>query len=215
MVVFIQSYNRSITILAALVSHTDSLERLLKITDKVIRLRIQMHRVMETVCFAGFGKLHCQLRDSIEILGVMQSIHLIEQLTCPNEKGSYFFQRMPWKRNAERVFLACYSCLSNTRWLEQLGFIELRKIGHKFVGNLSVLKLITDCSYIFYRIFVIGQAIQTKTWWKVAMSIGKIFVVIMTLATSAWNLHPLGTLGLTGLSLSLDIWILKHRICHD
>lgn len=211
----IQSYSPSITVLSNLVSHTDSLERLLKITDKAIQLHIQMHRIMATVVFEGFGKLHRQLRDSIGLLGVMQSIHLIKELTCPNKTGLYFFQQIPWDRNAGRLFLAGYSCLQNARWMEQLGFVQLGKISRGFIGNLSALKLITDCFYIFYRISIINQAIQKKTWSKVTISIGKIFVVTMTLVLSAWSLHPMYTFGLISFSLALDICIIKQRIHHD
>lgn len=184
-----------------LLSHTDTLEPLLRVIGRIIQL------YGETVSL-GIKKLHRQLYDTIEILGVIQSIQLFHDLCFQNMK-------MSWQKKASRISLAIYSCLRNFKWAEKLELIQLGKLNCAIVGKLTGLSLATDCSYIFYRTCVIGEGLRTKTHWRVAVSIGKIFAVIAELAIKAWNIHKFACLsGLIFLHLVLDSIILKQRIYH-
>ena len=213
--VSIQNYSRPLMVLSRLVSNTDSLERLLRIVDQSVRLYIEIHHSVEIIVSTGFTKIHRQLRDTIEILGVAQSIHLGKELTSADNEGLYFFQKGSWQRSSSRVFLASYSFLRNIRWIEKLEFVQLDKMSRAIVGNLSLLRLTTDCSYLFYRIFALSEAIRTKSQWKAAVSLGKIFVTATSLILGAWNVHrTLCTLGLIGLNLAIDTYAMRRRVCH-
>lgn len=199
------SYVSSIKTLSNLCLHTDSLERFLRIIDQVVQI---LQRPV-------FSKLHHQLRDSIEILGIVQSIHLVQELTIPNDQGLYFLQRVAWQRSAGRISLACYSILRHLRWMDKLGFIALGKIGCASVGNASLLRLLIDSSYIFYRLSIAAEGIRIRSKGRVVVSLGKVCVVAAMLALSVWKIQKLIChLGLLGLNLLLDCYLLKQRLSH-
>jgi hypothetical protein len=156
-------------------------------------------------------KLHYQLRDSIEILGVAQSFHLGKELLYTDD----FFQKATWQRSAGRGCFASYSLLRNIKWLEKLELLSLGRMSHALIGTLSPLRLSTDCSYLFYRLFAMSEALRTKIWWKAAVSLGKAAVTITTLIICAWRIqNTLCTLGLISANLMLDTYIIQQRISH-
>jgi len=196
------------TSLNRLISQTDTLERLLRVISRVIQLYEETKRALESAASTGINKLHRQLNDTIEILGVMQSIQLVHEL-CEDKTIQ------SWQKRGSRICLTLYSGLRNLKWAEKLGFVHLGKLNSVLVGKLTCFKLATDCSYIFYRTFVIGECPRTKTCWRVVVSVGKIFVVVAELAIKAWNIHRFVCFsGLIVLNLALDCFIIKKRICH-
>ena len=211
----IHPYHQSRVSLGQIVSQIDTLDRFLRIIDQAAQLHIEAQSALNAVASLCFVKLHKQFREVIEILGVSQGIMLAEELIYPNEKGVYFFQRASWQRSLGRIFLVCYSCLRILKWIAKLEFIQLGRITRIVAGNLTYLRLITDCSYIFYRIFGIAEGIRTKTAWRVGVSAGKIIAVAASLAISAWKVQVAAcTLGVIGLNLALDCYILNRRITH-
>lgn len=213
----VSSYQQSIAALGRLASHTDTLDRLMRIADQGAQLHIQTRRLRDAAASIGFGKLHSQLRDGIELLGVAQSLSLAHELTCPNSQKLYFFQQMSWQKSMGRIFLAGYSCFRNVRWLQKLGFVQLTQLGRVLIGNLTLVRLMTDCSYIFYRLFTLAEGVRTQTWWRVAVSAGKVCVTAALLLMSATKISsPVYMLGVTGLSLVLDCYIIKQRmVCNE
>lgn len=201
--------------LELLVSSIDSIERFLRIVDGTAQLHIQMQEAIQAVASIGFQHLHTQLRNSIEILGVMQSMCLAEQLTSPNEEGQYFFQRLSWQSSVSLLSLANYSFWRNIKWLQKLEFVAAAKVSSLILGRLSFLDLAINGSYFVYRTCVALEGMRTQTWWKVAVAIGKIFVITITVAVAACNVHSAAcTIGVIALNLILDAYILKRRICH-
>ena len=196
-----------------IVSQTETTERLVRIADAAVQLHIGMMHALKTEASAAFSKMHQQFRGTIEILGLAQTGFLLRELTCPDENGAYFFQRYSWQRSASRVFLACYSFFRNLEWMKKLELAELPKMSRIIAGNLSLLRLATECSYIFYRAFVFADSVRTGTTWKIAVSVGKIVVTASFLIISAWKVQSIvATLGLTALNLVLDCCILKKRV---
>ena len=209
----IQFYSQTMTSLGRLVWQIDGLDRLLKVADQATFLYIEIMHALKREAFEGFSKLHIQLGDSIGILGVAQGLALAQELTCPNKKGFYFFQHMSWQKSLGRVFLACYSFFRSLKWVQKLGFIEPGRIGRTLSGNLTILWLATECSYIFYRVSDVAESIRTKNTWKALIAAGKIFVSAASLAVSAWKTHNVFfSIALTAFNLVLDCCILQTII---
>jgi hypothetical protein len=195
----ISLYHQAAGTMSGIVWHTDTADRLLRILNGAVKLHIGIMRTLKAEAFAGFSIAH--------------SIVLMHELTCPNEEGHYFFQRYSWQRSLGRIFLACYSFFRTLQWIKKLEFVNLPRFCRIIAGNLSLLKLMTDCSYILYRSFVMAESVRTGTRWKVAVSVGKIFVTAAFLVISAWKVQSAAvTLGLIILNIVLDSCILKKRI---
>lgn len=178
---------------------TNSLEQILRIFHKTIRF-------FSLLLEKGKGLCSVQIEHSIEILGVIQGVHLIQEFTCPDNQGLYLFQRASWQRCVGRGFLSGYSLLSNLKLAEKLELIHLPEFTRIAIGRCSFLRLATDISYLLYRVSVISEGIRTGRLVQVAISISKIFIVISTLTLGVLNAQAtLVVLALTGLSVLTDI----------
>lgn len=201
----IQIYQQGLNGFAHIVSNTSSLEKVLRIIYKAIKFYSEMYSATGKTIALGFTNLSLQIRNSSEILSSIQSVNLMQGLTCPNRQGLYFFQRMSWQRCAGKIFFLFYSILSNIRLAAKLKFIDLGKISKVAIGHLPIFRLTTGSFYMLYCFCTVGEGIRTKGWFKVTTSIGKIFVTALTLFLQALNIkRSLFILAINGVSCAID-----------
>ena len=165
---------QGLTHFAKSTSKTDSLERILRIIRKSIRFSSLLQGKGEGSCSIQIGK-------TIEVLGVIQGFHLIEEFACPDNQGHYFIQTASLQKCIGKGFLFGYNFLSSLKLAEGLDLIHLHEVTRIAIGPCSLLRLATDISYLFYRFFVISEGIRTGKLWQVAISVSKIFTVTSAL----------------------------------
>lgn len=181
---------------------TASLEVVLRIFQKTIRFFSILRDQGEAFTFQ---KCSTQIGDSIEVLGVFQGVHLIQEFACPDSHGLYLLQRSSRQRCASRCFLVGYNFLSNLKFAKKLELIHLPEITRVAIGSCSSLRVATDFSYLLYRLSVISEGVRTGRLWQVAISISKIFTTTSTLILRIFNARAtLILLALTSLSLLTD-----------
>ncbi len=182
-------------------SKTHSLEIILRIFHKTIKFFSLLLQKGE----AFLNKCSLQILKSIEMLGVIQGIHLIQEFVCPDDTGLYLFQRASLEKCLGRGFLFGYSFLSNLNLAEKLELLQLPKAARMAVGHCSLLRVATDVSYLFYRLFSLIEGIRKKKLAQAAIAISKIFTIISTLILTILNAQvPFLVLALTGISILTD-----------
>lgn len=71
--------------------------------------------------------------------------------------------------------------------------------------QFSFLHIVTNSTYIFYRVFLALEGIRTKKWWSVAVSISKLFIFIVTMVVKGMSLQiPHFRVSLIGVNLLVD-----------
>ncbi len=206
----IQVCQQKLTYFAQSTSKTDFLEQILRIFQKAIKFCFLL-QVKGEEAFR-LNKCSIQIRKSIEILGVFQGIHLIEEFACPNAQGLYLIQRASLQKSLSRVFLFAYNFLSNLKLAENLDLIHLPKITQIAIGQCSLLRLAIDISYLFYRLLVISEGIQAKKLSQVAISVSKVFTVASSLILRMLNAQPtFFVLALTSVSILTDLGSLAKK----
>lgn len=128
----------------------------------------------------------------------------MQELVCPDKKGFYFFRRFSWQKCAGRIFLLLYTILTDIKLATKFGFIQLGKIDRIAIWHISSLRLAINGVYVLYRFFVAYEAMRAKVWWKVAISTGKIIMVILGIIITAQNISFVPFL-LTVRAISLGI----------
>lgn len=201
----IQAYEQGLNSFAHIVSNTNSLEKFLRITYKVIKFYSETQYTTGKKIALGLVNLSLQLRNTIEILGAIQSVNLIKKLTCPNKEGLYFFYRVSWQKYTSNIFFLFYSIFSNIKLAAKLKFINLGKIGKVAIKHLPIFTLVTGTLYILSCSCTVGEAVRTQDWFKAATSVGKIFITALTLFLQALHIHrTFYILALTGVSAIID-----------
>lgn len=200
----VPALQQSLKVFVDLISKTDSLERLLSIAYKSIQFYAEVVKTKGIVISAGLSKLNCQLEGSVEILAGVQIVSILHELTCRDVKGLYLFQSACWQKSAGRIFLLCYYLLADLKFYDKFGFIRLGKIAKAAICHFPVLSLIRKCCYVLYRICAVLEGVKTKNWWKVALSICKIFIVIFTIIVTAQGFHTAFCISIISLDLTLD-----------
>jgi hypothetical protein len=174
---------------------TKSLEQILRIFHKTIRLFSLSQK-----------KAAIHLENTIETLGVVQGIHLIQELVCPDRRGLYFLQRESWPRCVGRGFLFGYNLLLNLKLAEKLELLNLPSVTRVAIGRCSLLRLATSSSYLLYRLTVITEGIRQGRLWQVAISASKICTVACALLLRLSSAQaPLLEFALTAVSLLTDV----------
>lgn len=191
-------------------SKTDFLEKILRIFQKTIKLCFLFQEKGEEAL--RLNKCFIQIGKSIEVLGVFQGIHLVEEFACPDAQGLYLIQRASLQKCIGRVFLFVYNFLSNLRLAEKLDLIHLPKITRIAIGQCSLLRLATDISYLFYRLLAISEGIRTGRLWQVAISVSKVFTMTSSLILRMSNAHAaFFVLVLTSVSILTDLGSLAKK----
>lgn len=199
----LQTYYSVLGYLDRRIAHTESLERCLKVVKKSIQLYTNAKE--NTANLLTLNKLKNQLTDTIEILAVAQTVNLVHELSCPNESGLYYFARSTWQKSIGRIFYLFYSICGNLHFLAKFEFIQLGKIHKIAIGHLSLFRMVSEGQYVLYRIFSAWDGIVTKSWWKVALSIGKIFVTISLLLIEMMNVQRIPVvMTITAISLIIE-----------
>lgn len=199
----LQVCQQGLTCFAHSTSKTDSLEQILRIFYKTIKFYSLLQQKEDEF---RLNKCSIQIEKSIEILGVIQGVHLIEEFACPDNQGLYFIQRASLEKCISRVFLFGYNFLSNLRLAEKLDLVQLPDIARVAIGHCSLLRLATDISYLFYRLLAISEGVQTGRLWQVAISVSKVFTVTSTLILRILNAEAaLFVLALTSISILTDM----------
>src|SRR5271170_5694443 len=96
---------------------TQTLSQVLRIFYKTIRFFSLLYEKEEGF---KFHKCSLQIKESIEILGLVHGVHLAHELLCPDTQGQYFIQRASIQKCAGRGFLFGYNFLSNLKLVEKL-----------------------------------------------------------------------------------------------
>lgn len=201
----VQAFQYGLNGFAQVVSKTNSLEKLLSIAYKAIRLYSQIKNTAEGTF--GLTKLSMQVKSSVEILRVVLLVNLMQELMSPNKEGVYFFRRASWQKCVGRIFLLFYSFLSNIKLAAKLELIQIEKINRIAIGRLTIFNFLTEGQYIFYCACTAAEGMRTKSWSRVAASIGKISVAALALVLEGLNAKmsfyaPI----VTALSLTIDVF---------
>lgn len=209
----IQSFQQRLKAAGDILSSTSSLEPILRVASKAIKFYIEIGKSQGKVIFLEYTKLQSQLQDSIDILGFVQTFHYIQELFCPDRKGFYIFNRYSWQKCASRIFLLCYSMLTDLKLVAKFGFVQLEKINKISFWSLSPLRLAIKSTYIFYRFFAVCEGVRTKVWWKVVVSLGKIVMNILGIIIAAQNISSIPCLlAVSGISLGLEGFDMAKKI---
>ncbi|MBX9923833.1 MAG: hypothetical protein K2Y01_06955 [Rhabdochlamydiaceae bacterium] len=205
-------YESALETFSRITSNTSSLKRFLRIVYKALKFHSEIHLLMGGIANSGTSKLALQLRESVEILTTAHSVNLVQELTCPNKKGVYFFYRASWQRCASRIFFLFYSFLHHVQLAEKFQFIDLGKISKIAIGQLPIFKFVAGSMSALSSACAVGEGIRVKEWFKIITSIGKIFVIVLTLALEALSIQrTFYILLLTGTSCSIDIFCLAKN----
>lgn len=196
------------------VSHTfkssESLELVFRIAAKAIKFYVDFIQIQ--ACNA-WKNLQSQLHESSELLGVLQGVHCITELICPDKQGFYFFQKYSKTKSLSRIFLLFYSIFRGIKLVKNLGFIQLQKIETIVFWNITRLRCATSGTYILYRTFYACEGTHSKIWWKVAVSVGKIVITVLEIMITAKKIYLVPLLFVTrGISLGLDSFDMTKRI---
>ena len=206
----IRGCQQRLTHFAQSASKADFLEQILRIFQKTIKFCFLLQEKGEEAL--RLNKCFIQVGKSIEIFGVFQGIHLVEELACPEAQGLYLIQRASLQKCIGRIFLFVYNFLSNLRLAENLDLIHLPKITRIAIGQCSLLRLATDSSYLFYRLLAISEGIRTERLWQVAISASKVFTVTSSLILRMLNTQAtFFVLVLTGVSILTDLGNLAKK----
>lgn len=209
----IQAYQHGLNSFNKVVSRTDSLERLLRIVEKAIRIYSQIQDLYGKIVDAGIVKLSLQVKSGIEILGVVLSVNLMQELMCPDKDGLYFIRKASWQKCLGRIFLLFYSLLANIKLAAKFEWISIEKINKIAIGHLTIFKALTGVFYVLYYVSVVGEGVRVKHWFKVATSIGKIFVTISALSLAANDISTLNcVLTITSLSFTIDVFCIVRTL---
>lgn len=206
----IQVCQQRLTHFAQSTSKTDFLEQILRIFQKTIKLCFLLQEKGEEAL--RLNKCSIQIGKSIEILGVFQGIHLVEEFACPDAQGLYLIQRASLQKCTGRVFLFVYNFLSNLRLAENLDLIHLPKSIRIAIGQCSLLRVATDVSCLFYRLLAIPEGIRTGRLWQVAISVSKVFTVTSSLILRMLNVQAtFFVFVLTNVSILTDLRSLAKK----
>jgi hypothetical protein len=180
-------------------SKTHSFGQMLRIAHKALRFfSLLFEKEMASKCSS-------QIKGSIEILGVVQSVHLVEEFLCPDSQGQYFVQRASLEQCIGRGLFFGYNFLSNLKLGEKLELAPLPEFTRIVICGTTLLRLATDISYLFYRILNLREKIRRGRVWQVAISVSKIFIFTSTLLLRFFNAETLlFDLALTGISILTD-----------
>ncbi len=183
-------------------SKTNSLEQILRIFHKTIKI---ISLLLEKAG-ALLNKCSIQIEQSVEVLGVVQGVQLIQEFSCPDSQGLYLFQSASWQKCLGRGFLFGYNILSNLKLAEKLELIHLPEMTRIAIGSCSILRLATDVSYLFYRLSALSEGIRTGRLWQAAISVSKVFTTIFSLILRILNVRAtLLVLALTCVSVLTDV----------
>lgn len=162
----VQFFQHALEGFAQSTAKTKSLSQVLRIFHKTIR-----------VFSLSQKKAAIHLENTVETLGVVQSIHLVQEFVCPDRQGLYFIQRENWQRCVGRGFLFGYNFLLNLKLAEKLQLLSLPAVTRIAIGRCSLFRLAMSSSYLLYRLTVITEGIRTGRLWQVAISASKICTV--------------------------------------
>lgn len=189
---------------------TESVEIIFRVAAKAIRFYQQFIAHNPSI---GWLKLHSQLKESYELLGVLKTFHITQEIFFKDNQGLYLFQRHSLFKSLNLIFSLVYTIFINYKLMKAYKFIQMGKIDEIVFWNLSWLKCFTNGSTILYRSFSACEAIRTKTWWKVATSIGKIVITILEMMITAEKIQFMSYIRLIrGASLGLDSFTLFKKI---
>lgn len=209
----IQSFQQKVKTTSVILESTSSLEYILRVAAKAIEFYIEAAKAQGMVVLLGYAKLQTQLQDNIETLGFVQTFHYLHEMLCPDIKGLYFFKRYSWQKCASRIFLLCYSILTDLKLAAKFGFVQLEKIDKVAFWGLSPLRLTIKSTYIFYRFFAACEGVRTKVWWKVGVSLGKIVLTILGAVIAAQRISSVACLlAFSGVSLGLESYDTAKKI---
>jgi hypothetical protein len=196
----VQVWQQGLSHFAKSTSKTQTLEQVLRIINKTIRFfSLLYEKEVASNCSR-------QIKGSIEILGVVQGIHLAHELLCPNAQGQYFVQRASLEKCIGQGLLFGYNFLSNLKLAEKLELAPLPEFTRIVICGSTLLRLATDISYLFYCILSLREKIRRGRVWQVAISVSKIFIFTSTLILRFFNAEAtLFVLALTGVSILTDM----------
>jgi hypothetical protein len=168
-----------LTSIGQTLSHTPSLEVILGIASKALKLHFSLQKEV----FQALSNLQTHLQTSLELIRSANVVHYTQELSCPDQKGIYFFERFHWQKSASRVCLLLYYLLSTVNFTAKLGFIQIERIG-------------TIWLYILSRFFTAFDKWRSKEWDKMAISLAKIATILMGFVITS--------VALQAISLSVD-----------
>lgn len=203
-------FQKSLNSASRTCKYSESIELVFRVAAKAIKFYIEFIRKQ---AHDGWKNLQSQLHESSEWLGVLQTIHCITEIVCPDKQGLYLFQKHSKAKFLGRICLLFYSIFRAIKLIKNLGFIQLKKIEKIVFWNISRLRCATIGTYILYRTFYAYESVYSKTWWKVAVSIGKIAMTILEIMITAKKIYLVPLLFIIrGTSLGIDSFDMSKKI---
>lgn len=129
---------------AFIVNKRESLEKVTKITQKMIEMGQLISRLTIQKSSQALKVFSGRLRDTIDVFEAINIIERVEELCRRNHEGRSFFQVNTWQKITDRLFLTAHSTFKTTGFLASMGLITLGKVGAVCIGHLPVFKLVTE-----------------------------------------------------------------------
>jgi hypothetical protein len=124
-------------------SKTQTLGHVLRIINKTIRFfSLLYEKEVASNCSR-------QIKGSIEILGVVQGVHLAHELLCPDAQGQYFIQRASLEKCVGQGLLFGYNFLSNLKLAEKLELAPLPEFTRIVICGSTLLRLQDTCKVVY------------------------------------------------------------------
>lgn len=143
---------------AFVVTNTEPLEKVIKMTSKMIEFALVSSKTVFQVSSQAFAALSSHLKDTVEVFEAIHIIERIEELYCRNADGKTFFEASTWQKITDRLFLTAHSTCKTTGFLASMGLISLGKVGAVCIGQLPVFKLVTEVLVVISSFFGIWDS---------------------------------------------------------
>lgn len=189
---------------------TESSEIILRVAAKAIKFYIEF---IQRSAGIGWNKLQSLLQESSEVLGILQTVHCAKEMICADKRGFYFFHKYSLYKCCSRVFLLFYTIFTDIKLAQKLEFVKLQKIDQIVFWNITRLRCALSGTYILYRVFYACEGVRLGTWWKVAVSIGKIVMTVLEIGITAKKICFIPHLiVIRGISLGIDSFDMVKKI---
>ena len=158
-----KGFDKAFGVVAYSVSRSDALEKIAKITDRIIRFADTAFGSLSS-SMTNFG---AQLRDTIIVFETLRFIGVMNILLTPNKEGKFFLTdpRNSWQKRTDRVTLAFHTAFKMVKGFNKFGFVDLGFMAKNVIGKLPIFTLAMDS-------FIIASSFFSS--WDSFINLGKV-----------------------------------------
>lgn len=159
-----KGFHKSLEVAAHTVTHSEPLEKVAKIVDRVISALAVVFGTL-SASMLDFGS---RLKSSIIVFESLRFVGVMNMLVNPNPKTGKYLLTDPttsWQKCVDRVTLAFHTAFKTVKGLNKFGFIGLGIMAKNAIGKLPIFTLAMDSFIIASSFF--------STWDNIANGLSK------------------------------------------